>query len=487
MTGMISDTDRNELFLSTVSTLDPLMTRPETATGLPVPRRSDLWRAIALGLFSCLVYLAMPQPAHPNAGDNLWYVPTAMSLVHHGDLDLSEFAGELRASDPADVWIDCLDADPRLLKLAGRPAGRGWVSHYPIGPALFSVPVVVVSDWALGRPRAPLARARQLAIVTAATSTALAVALMFCLIARLVEEQWLLWTVTLFYAFASPHFSTHHSELWSHNVLQVFMLMALLFLVAARGRVAWLGALPLAGAFLTRPDSMLFVLAYAALVLTMPGQRLAFFSVLGLALVGFMLWSHSLFGTYLPPYYHTLQTTGLRLYPSALLGTLVSPNRGVFVFTPVLVLCVPGALVAVSHRKSLHPIYALSAVVTVAYWIMFGTLPWWGGGFSVGPRYFTLVLPLMTVLLVPGLRRVAGLRGWARPVVRGLVAGAMVWSLFVQVRICVSSGPHEWNYEPNVDVHPEQLWNWSDLQILRRPRAQPLPDLPRVANCSTTP
>ena len=263
------------------------------------------------------------------------------------------------------------------------------------------------------------------------------------------------------------------------------MLTALLLLVIASGRFAWLGALPLAGAFLTRPDSILFVLAYAALMLTMPKQWLAFFGVLGLAFLGFALWSHSLFGAYLPPYYHTLQTTGLTLYPSALAGTLISPNRGLFVFTPVLILSVPGALRAVAHRKLFHPIYLLAAVVVLAHWIMLGTLPWWGGGFSVGPRYFTLVLPLLTLLLVPGLEWVAGLRGWAKPALRGLVAAALVWSVFVQVRICVSAGPHEWNYDPNFTLHPEQAWNWSDLQIFRRPGAQ-APELPRIPHCSTT-
>ncbi len=438
--------------------------------------------ALVLCVFSCAVYLVMPQPANPNAGDNFWYVPTAMSLVHEGDLDISEFADNVRAMDPADIWINCIYKDPRLIQVAGRGSDDRRLNRFPIGTSLFAVPFVVVSDWVLGLPPAPLERAAKVAAVAAATSAALAVLLMFYLVSRLTSKRWLVWSVALFYAFGSPHFSTHHSALWSHNVLQLFVLMPLLLLVVAGGRMAWLSALPLTAAYVTRPESVIFVAAYAALMVTRPKQRLAFFGVLGFALIGLLLWSHALYGTYTPPYYYQTASLQFSVTRARLLGTLVSPNRGVFVFAPVLVLAIPGALLAVFRHERFPAIYRLAAAVVTAHWILLAGLPWWWGGFSVGPRYFLTVLPLLVVLVVPGLEWAVQLRGWAKPFARGLIVAAAVWSLFVQIRISSSSGPHDWNYEPNVDLHPEQVWNWSDLQILRRPRPTPY-ILPRITDC----
>jgi hypothetical protein len=303
------------------------------------------------------------------------------------------------------------------------------------------------------------------------------------LVDLLAERRWIGWSVTLIYALATPHFGTHHSELWSHNVLQVFIIAALIMLVIRDGAVSWLGAIPIAFAYATRPDSALFVALFAMVVLITSKRRAAFVLV-GLAAAGvFVWWSRATFGTAFPPYYSGLQATEFKLYPDALAGVLVSPSRGVLVYSPIVLLAIPGALATIRRPLAGRGLYAMSSAVVVGYWLMLGALPWWWGGFSVGPRYFTPILPFIVVLLVPAIAWVSRLRPAPQRAAVAAIAVAMLWSTYVEFRLGLSSGPYEWNYEPNVNLHPEQLWNWRDMQIFRQPSPTGIPPLPRIPSC----
>jgi len=439
--------------------------------------------AVIVFLVSGLIYLSMPQPVNSNAGDNLWYVPTAMSLVRDRTLDISSFGPAVRAADADTVWIDCIDVDPRLVRVV-RPDGTiQRVNRYPIGPALFAIPFVVADNALFKTSESPFQRAQMLAVFVAAVSAAIAVALMFLVARCLTPEPWLIWSTTLIYAFASPHFGTHHSELWSNNVLQVFVLVALIALAYRDGELSWLGAIPLALAYVTRPDSALFIGACSTMVVVFSKRRLLFVALMVLAAACFVLWSRMVFGANLPPYYTFLQATRFAPYREALVGVLFSPSRGLFVFSPILVLCVHGAGLVLARWRRAERVYLLAAVVVAGYWVLLGAVPWWWGGFSVGPRLFAPVLPLIMILMIPSIRAVVDMSGAMKTAAVAFVTVALAWSVFVEVRLGVSAGPYEWNYNPNIDTHREQLWNWSDLQILRKPAASGQPLLPKVPNC----
>ena len=62
-------------------------------------------------------------------------------------------------------------------------------------------------------------------------------------------------------------------------------------------------------------------------------------------------------------------------------------------------------------------------------------------------------------------------RSWTRRVAAGLLA----WSIAVAATGAFVY-PHDvWNSDPEVDVHHERLWDWSDLQIVRAWKAGPSP------------
>jgi hypothetical protein len=418
---------------------------------------------LLFGCSTCVLYFCAPQPFNANGGDNLWYLPTAMSLAHRGTLDVSEFRADLSSRNPVDVWITVMDSDPRLVKI-----GDKRLNWFPIGPSLLALPLVPLVEPLLADVQSPLQRADRLAAIAAALTATVAVLMVFSLVLILTKSWSLAWSVGMFHAFASPHFSTHHSGFWSHNALQPFILLALLLLVAREGRYVWLGALPLVLAYATRPDAPILIAAYSVCVLLLfRATSVRYFGLLAVGLATFFAWSHSTYGTWLPPYYTRIPGTPF-FSGHALLGTLVSPNRGLFVFTPVYLLSVVGALLVLFRWRRYPAIYLLAAIVVGGQWLSISTLdPRWWGGFSFGPRLFSPVLPLLTILTIPALEEIRARNGSTGTILRALLGLALLWSLFVQTRGSFALGPHQWNYDPNVDLHPEQVWNWADMQILR--------------------
>jgi hypothetical protein len=145
-----------------------------------------------------------------------------------------------------------------------------------------------------------------------------------------------------------------------------------------------------------------------------------------------------------------------------LAGTLVSPSRGLFVFSPWIPLAV-----------ALAP-WSLDAIkrFTLLRWSLIGLLPYlallsaysvWWGGFCFGPRYWTDVMPLFAVLLACALMSPRGRRrAW-----RLILGAAIGWSVAVQA-LGAWCYPSSWNLVPaNVDTHHGRLWDWSDTELSR--------------------
>lgn len=145
-------------------------------------------------------------------------------------------------------------------------------------------------------------------------------------------------------------------------------------------------------------------------------------------------------------------------------GTLLSPGRGLFVFSPWVALALM-ALPASARRIGEHPIVAWLLWGLLPYFFMLSTYSVWWAGHSFGPRYWIDAVPLFAILLGFALDRA---RAWTRSrTLPALFAVAIVWSIAVQL-IGAFCYPSSWNWLPaNVDRHHERLWDWHDNELLR--------------------
>jgi hypothetical protein len=189
-------------------------------------------------------------------------------------------------------------------------------------------------------------------------------------------------------------------------------------------------------------------------------------TVLGAAVpVGYYL---AMFGTLGPPYYgsqHLVMPTVASVF-----GPMVSPARGLLVFSPFLVLLAwrlkRTSAVEASERRLDLAMLAATALVWAA--VASCSCGWWGG-WSLGPRLFTesmtfLALPLLPVVDT-ALERTRGvLRNG--PISLGLVVAC--WSIGINAVMVGSAGAWLWNSQPdNVDHHLSRLWDWADPPWLR--------------------
>jgi hypothetical protein len=414
--------------------------------------------ALALFVATAAVYRMASAPAISNDSDPLLNVPSSLSLLHDGDLDLSEYAGAIHPRFHGVLFVD------------GRPYNR-----YPVGTSLLVLPIVWLADRLLPPVEPPIARALWMASIAAKTLAAAGVALLFLLLVELTGRAGLALGLALVFGFATPHLPTHAGGLFSHNAVIPLLLVALLLLVHENGRRAGLAAPVLVFAFVTRP-TCLPVIVFSTLYLarhrpdTMPR-----FALLGPAAgAAFVAWCLWMFGTVLPPYYWSYDHSGpyvmsLGRFAEGLAGHLVSPNRGVFVFAPILLFAVWGMWRTRHQVGPQAPLYRTLSLIVVTHWVMISLLArrWWGG-WSYGPRHFAEMLPLLVVLLVPAIDAFRAAPRSVRAAWAPVVAAALGWSVFVAVHGATSPAPIAWNHTPTrVERHPERLWDWRDLQALR--------------------
>ena len=86
---------------------------------------------------------------------------------------------------------------------------------------------------------------------------------------------------------------------------------------------------------------------------------------------------------------------------------------------------------------------------------------WWAG-YTYGPRYFTDVLPALTIFLVYGLVPLC-----RAPAMRAAVAALAVYGAAVQA-IGVYAADDSWERTPvPLEAQPERVWDGHDLQIVR--------------------
>ncbi|WP_165073211.1 hypothetical protein [Paludisphaera rhizosphaerae] len=380
-------------------------------------------------------------------------IPTTVSLVRQGDVDLREFEAMrpplLRARD--DSLLYCFqDVRGRL------------VSSYPSGMVPLAL-ATVAPAYLLGADLDSAATFRHLEKGTAAAVAALALGLFFLAATRL-GSPWgaIVTTVTL--AFASGLLTTVGLGLWQHGGVVTWLLAALLVEFAAKGSPGrWATAFQgfaLAQMVACRPTAGLVVVAFGVWVLVRSPRRglwLGLCGVVGLApwLVFHRVVYGNLIGAGTIASHTHSAWSFFALEP--MLGVLFSPARGLFVYQPWALLAI--AAIFGSRRGDAGPAgwrsfcltaVALHVVLVAAWWE-------WAGGYCYGSRLLTDVLPLLALAATPVAASLMQRRSG-----RAGLAVMLVVGLLVQLP-CITNEAHRWNL-----VQPRDLWGWSTAPFFYR-------------------
>lgn len=403
------------------------------------------WLGCLLALLIAVVVAV--QQTHNTSSDPRGTLLVSQALVQHGTVKLDAYAG---------AYLDT------FAHQIHRKNGHIY-NYFPVGTALVSTPFVAVAN-VLGFDMIKDEHLIQLAITTL-------VALLITFILYKTSRLYLRQTESLLLAglcwFGSSLASTVGTALWSHDFAFLFS-SAAIFLVLRHRQPETLLAPALIGlslflAYLCRPTLALlspFLLLYYFL----QDKKSALLAgvTLGLLLLGFMGWSLAEFDQILPDYYLPKRLEGSDVI-TALYGNLFSPARGLLIFSPFLAVSLLATLLLAPSNRSLAALGLISLAWPTAHLLSISQFPHWWAGWSFGARLMVDALPGLFV----GLFAVMGaLKHWKRLTYAALIlSGALAIYMNTYQGLLNPYGMN-WNKDPNIDKHPEYLFDWRYPQFL---------------------
>ena len=288
--------------------------------------------------------------------------------------------------------------------------------------------------------------------------------------------------LALAYGLGTCVWSTSSQGLLQHGPNAMFLAMGAYFLsrVGGPGRGALWCGLALGAAFVCRPTSLIVLGAVGLWLLLAHRRALLPFCLGALPLLAavaaynaYYLGAPWIFGqSQIAPVIAQHKTGSPEMWPTPLFtglaGILVSPSRGLFVYSPFLLFALWGAVAAWrdARFRALRPLtLALPAILCLEA----KHFDWWSG-WSFGYRHLVDLAPLLVLLLVP--ITAAVLR---RRALLALFAVLLAWSVGVQVLGAFAYNLSGWNarvvagQEAPLDVdrpeHRHRLWSITDSQI----------------------
>jgi hypothetical protein len=257
--------------------------------------------------------------------------------------------------------------------------------------------------------------------------------------------------VTAAFAFGSSIWGTASQALWQHTPSILFLSIAMGFM--ARGVRRGANALVPAGLFLSlatisRPPDLAIALCCTLFVLFHARAALIPFILSALPpLVLALVYNAAVNGGPLVFGYQD----GVQNYfsiPSWEMyqGLLFSPSRGLFIFSPFLVLAPVGLWIG--WRREHRPLYVYLGVAFLLYLTIMAA---WGslGGWAYGARMLTDVLPILCLLIIPAAERIRGqwrIALWATVLIAAFVQSLGLWDYGVQFH---AAGNSVWSIENN--------------------------------------
>src|SRR6185503_12076619 len=130
-------------------------------------------------------------------------------------------------------------------------------------------------------------------------------------------------------------------------ILMLVIVMLLLQRTRHRPALIQYASLPLAMAYIIRPTALIPVVAVSVYVSLYHRRWLLRYALWAMLIaIPWLAFNHAIYGAMLPPYYRPQRLFNLTWFLDALAGHLISPARGVFVFSPVLLFAFSGFALA---------------------------------------------------------------------------------------------------------------------------------------------
>jgi len=336
------------------------------------------------------------------------------------------------------IWLDSYL--PYIQQRAGehpymvneRPSGH-FVTSTPTASSVLALPVVAAFT-AAGARGENWDAWMEASMLTGALTSAASVAVLFVLLTRLTTRRRAA-LIAVTYAWGTLTWGVSGQALWQHGGAALALTVALLALLDRRFILAGLAITAMAAFRLTTPVLAVFLLP---LVGSRPRDWLRFLAAATPFPLALAIYNTVAFGSPLRQGYgsgHIASATqvGSGRALDGIPGLLVSPGRGLFVYSPVLLFALGGLVLG---RKRL--LYWCCAAAFAMYVVVVSNIYQWWGGEGFGARKLAEALPLLAILLVPVVDAIVVRRRWL-----WVYLAALGWSVLVEL-LAAAAWPDSW-------------------------------------------
>jgi hypothetical protein len=407
-------------------------------------------------LFSVLMIIYLANERTFGASDTLpaRYLP--LSILRDGNFYLDKFP-----------FLYDQDRVPSFLRFVN----GHYVSEYPVGAALLAIPFYLASALGGVAPQSQLIA--ELEKLSAAATVALSAVVLYFALRQVIDRRDSLF-ITALYALGTSSLSEISQGLWQHGASQLALAVALYCLVRGRLEAGWvkIAGFPLAFAVTSRPTDVLLALPLGIYVLVHHRRDVWGFLLSGIPPILFQLWYNAAyFGNPFRVQFFFTPSAAVRdlslgagnwstPFWNGLAGILLSPGRGLLIYSPIFLMSVIGiGLAWKSDGDRLLRYASVGVLLTVLVYSKWNV--WWGG-WTYGPRLLADLSPVLTLLLYPLSTLLQTKCSRVLKIASMILA---TWSIGAH-SIGAFADDRSWNAYVDVDDAPGRLWSWTDNQLV---------------------
>ncbi|MBU1164555.1 glycosyltransferase family 39 protein [Patescibacteria group bacterium] len=403
---------------------------------------------ICFFLFSITLTIFLIDQRYDGNGDLIPNKLLPISILNEGDFDLNEFfCNQEGICDTTHHYSRSI--------IKGR-----FVSNYPIIPGVLNTPVYAIASFFT----VDLIKHRDLlSAISAAIISSFSVILMFLIFRNITKKEITSIIFSLVYAFATLVWSVASQDIWQHGPSLLLINITIYILLIKKEKL-----LPWAGFFIgmavfNRPTN--FLIALPITIYFFLNHRKLFTKYLILILIPAFLLSWYSFSYHGSIWALGQARKGIEFFRTPLLtslaGILISPARGLFVFSPIFLFSLLYFPKIFKKKEDTLIKYLfvslLLTLILVAKWTM-----WWGG-WSFGYRLIIETIPIWMIFLV---------LSWEKIIVKNkYLIGFFLLLTIISVyfnflgTFYFSCGFN--NVPNNIDKNTERLWQVKDTQLIR--------------------
>jgi len=412
-----------------------------------------------------LIYLANFK-LNPGHGDALAFRYLPYSILYEGNFDLDEFHEKLITLYPTDLYEypNGEKIPYYLIKVKGH-----YLSSSGIGPSLLSLPFLFIpivffhlhpESWMI----------IFLSKLTASVFIALSAILIY-LAVRLLSTKKKALFITFIYALCSGMWSITSQILIQQTGSEFFLALSIYFLVKSIKKAQFipLVGLSLASAVVMRPTNFLVISIITIYVIHRYRDHFFWYFINStlpiLLILGYNYYYHGsifFFSQMIYNPFGALYKTGsANMWSTSLLkgilGVLISPSRGLFIYSPVFIFAFIGIFLVWRRKQDI--LFKYFSIVVIVLLIMHSKWYDWWGGWTFGCRVINDAVPFLVLFLLPTIDFLKG-RKWL--LILFIITIAI--SFFVQI-IGAFLYDYEWDRNPNIDLNQNRLWSWKESQL----------------------